>query len=374
MDIINEVTANGLQIIIPTVIGSIRYLRTIGRGSFGIVYEGYCMKRDKNFACKIVSRDNLVKYGDFAAFEREVRAHEQIHHPNIIEIHEVLYHPDVIVLVMDLCKTGDLLHFVLSHQYPQICLIRQMFYQIVKAIDYLHQRGIAHRDLKPDNILLDDFFNIKLADFGCAQLGIGNSNTKNNDSELCGTLFYAAPEILKSGGYDSRKADIWSLGIVLFAMTCGQLPWTSQNESEVKELIVTGNVQFPKDFPEDVYSIVKKCTKLNPDERPTAQEILDLQWFEWEKQKIEMRLNRNKKVEIVNPINEKITSKRPIIIRPQASSQIFSINSQGASLPTFVNFKPATIMSSKRIRQVVSTSCPPAMIAAACKATNSVLF
>lgn len=279
--VIHEETANGSKIDIPIIVGTIKYIRTIGKGSYGIVYEGHCTKRNQNFACKIVSRENLLKGGNLSSFEREVRAHEQIHHPNIIEIHEVLYHPDVIVLVMDLCKSGDLLHFIISRQYPQICLVRQMFFQIVEALDYLHQRGISHRDLKPENILLDDSYDVKLADFGCAQLGIGNR------SDECGTLFYAAPEILTSTPCDSRKSDIWSLGIVLFAMASKQLPWPSEDDDEIRKFIINGRLLFPPNFPEEVRHVVLQCTKYDPDERPSAQQILDCNWLKFEKQKVE---------------------------------------------------------------------------------------
>lgn len=348
--VIHEETANGSKIDIPIIVGTIKYIRTIGKGSYGIVYEGHCTKRNQNFACKIVSRENLLKGGNLSSFEREVRAHEQIHHPNIIEIHEVLYHPDVIVLVMDLCKSGDLLHFIISRQYPQICLVRQMFFQIVEALDYLHQRGISHRDLKPENILLDDSYDVKLADFGCAQLGIGNR------SDECGTLFYAAPEILTSTPCDSRKSDIWSLGIVLFAMASKQLPWPSEDDDEIRKFIINGRLLFPPNFPEEVRHVVLQCTKYDPDERPSAQQILDCNWLKFEKQKVE----KNRKA-LQNHIpqipSDKNQVKRPLIIRPQSSLQQLMLKQPNYVIP---GLKKSSIpnLQKRRISEASSFSKP----------------
>jgi serine/threonine protein kinase len=222
----------------------------------------------------VVSRDDLTQSGAFKAFEQELRVHELLSHPNIVRIHEIIFRKDLIYVFMDLCTKGDLLNFVIDHTGPIMQVFRPIIFQILQAVQYLHARGIAHRDLKPDNVLLTSNLVAKLADFGCCEV-----QSLAREGRASGTLYYAAPEVFLAPETAGTKADIWSFGIMLFTIFSGHLPFMAGDNQFLFDQITQRKFASMDLIPPDVLAVFDQCTALDPSERPTADELLAMPWI-----------------------------------------------------------------------------------------------
>jgi serine/threonine protein kinase len=221
---------------------------------------------------------------------------------------------------MEYCCGGDVLHGIqLLGQFSESDC-RQIFYGVLQGVSYLHERNISHRDIKPDNILLDFEGRAKIADFGLSRQIVRNRLFETP----CGSLEYCPPEILLGGNYDGKAADIWSLGILLYGMCAGRLPWISQNNSEVCREVVKGDFEMPACASGDVRRLLKKMLCGKPEERATVAELLNDEWFaEMEKLGKQRRLSES--VSLTGPNIILTTSetalrapwKTKIIVKPQ---------------------------------------------------------
>jgi serine/threonine protein kinase len=246
----------------------------IGKGSYSVVILVRARGTDSLFACKICSRQLLIDEKLFACFEREVRVLETTSHPNIVQLFEVIYDPDLIYLIMEYCPNGEMFDAISRSGALGQRVCRRIFPQLVDAMLYLHTRGIAHRDIKLENILFDQFWNPKVADFGICQYSRGNSLMET----LCGTIDYIPPEIASGCQYDGRACDVWSLGIVLYVMLVGNIPWSAHSDSVILRQICDGEFTIPSTIPEWVSSLLKQMLSRDPADRPTMAEIANHPW------------------------------------------------------------------------------------------------
>jgi serine/threonine protein kinase len=274
MATVREATDTGLVIEIPRTFHQYTYISTLGCASSSIVLL-VSDSRGNTFAAKVVSRDGLVSEGRLEYFEREIRLLEFVRHPNIVRLVEVVYLANNIVLIMEYCEQGDLFDYLLQKGPLRPSIIRAFVYQILKALECLHEKGYAHRDLKPENIFIDKDSRIKIGDLGLAK----SSGSEGMLSTMCGTLYYTAPEVLEGESYDGRKSDIWSIGIIIYVMALRVLPWSGQDSAVVSNEIINGKIRFPPDFPMEMANIVQMCTTRSPMQRPTAAQLLDLPWL-----------------------------------------------------------------------------------------------
>jgi serine/threonine protein kinase len=251
-----------------------RFNAIIGRGAFGVVLSAFDPDREQNIAVKIVCRQLLEEASVLAAFEQECRIHESLCHPNIVPIYEIVYGPTYIYLLMELCSGGDLLDFIQNTEFRPLCQVVSMFHQILSAVAYLHARGIAHLDIKPENILIGPANQIKLADFGCCE-----APPKISRRPSLGTLVYAAPEMFTQSRIDNRPADIWSLGILFFTLETGALPFVPGDEASIQRQILSGHLQFNDMMPNYILDIVEQCCQVDPDQRPTIDELMANELF-----------------------------------------------------------------------------------------------
>ena len=259
--------------IIPRSFGNYQVLSVINVGELASIYKCYNKKLNQFFTCKVVRRDELLKKGDFQKFEREIRILERIQHPNIVQVQEILYLKDYIVIVMEYLPNGDLFAHI---DHKTLFTERQMLniaYQILKALEYLHSRGIAHRDIKPENIVFDDNMVPKLVDFGLCR------DTSNLMSTQCGTIFYSAPEVIKSGKYDGAHCDMWSFGVTMYALATGCLPWDEPNPIRFMQKIIKNDIKLRIDLSGPLNDLVSKCLRISPKMRPTATELLNSDIF-----------------------------------------------------------------------------------------------
>ncbi|XP_076268584.1 testis-specific serine/threonine-protein kinase 3-like isoform X2 [Rhynchophorus ferrugineus] len=200
-----------------------------------------------NVAIKIVSKfsapaDYLKKF-----LPREIEVVKGLRHSNLIRFLQAIETTHRVYIIMEYAENGSLLDIIRKDQCIDESRSRKWFRQLVNAIDYCHERGVVHRDVKCENLLMDDGWNVKLSDFGFAR---GHMRPKSGQAILsetyCGSYAYASPEILRGIPYQPQYADIWSMGVVLFAMVFGRLPF---DDSNYKELIkqVSSKVVFPKE-------------------------------------------------------------------------------------------------------------------------------
>jgi BR serine/threonine kinase len=195
-------------------IGPFTLIRTLGCGSTGKVKLAINNETRQEVAIKIIPKSAFDSKPDLRTkIQREIALMRLVDHPHLLRLVEVLESPRHIYIVVEYASRGELFDFLVAHRCLQEEIALRFFRQIIYGVEYLHSLGICHRDLKPENILLDEQLNIKIADFGFARF------VKSNLADTaCGSPHYAAPEIVKGGGYDGKAADVWSCGVVLFAL------------------------------------------------------------------------------------------------------------------------------------------------------------
>jgi serine/threonine protein kinase len=273
MSFVEGATAAGVLLRFPRTIGRYIYVRTLSSGASCVAIEVVNCMTHEHLACKVVSRQLLTESGAFSSFEQELRVHQFLNHPNIVKIHDILYEPDFVFVFLDLCAC-DLLTFIVNHPSAFPSIYRPIIIHILKGLEYLHARGIAHRDIKPDNILLTQSNDAKLADFGNCEVV-----NQAGEPKAGGTIIYAAPEIFLKSSTVGIKADIWSFGIVLFVMFAGQLPWQDGDRDVLVDQITHRRVSSAFLIPRDAEGLFQRCTELDPAKRPSVTELLKDPWL-----------------------------------------------------------------------------------------------
>ncbi|OWK51026.1 MAP/microtubule affinity-regulating kinase 4, partial [Lonchura striata] len=190
-----------------------------------------------------------------------------LNHPNIVKLFEVIETEKTLYLVMEYASAGEVFDYLVSHGRMKEKEARAKFRQIVSAVHYCHQKNIVHRDLKAENLLLDADANIKIADFGF-------SNEFSRGSKLdtfCGSPPYAAPELFQGKKYDGPEVDIWSLGVILYTLVSGSLPFDGHNLKELRERVLRGKYRVPFYMSTDCENILRRFLVLNPAKRCTLE-------------------------------------------------------------------------------------------------------
>jgi serine/threonine protein kinase len=251
------------------------WLNAIGSGFSSTVSRVRDRQTGDVFACKTVTRKFIADATMHSLFNREIQIAKSVDHPNIVRLHEVHYLQDSVSLVMDYCPGGTLLQLVERNQHLEELHAARLVLQLMDAIIYLHEQQICHRDLKLENVLLDERGNVKLCDFGFSIVQRPNCLL----STPCGSVAYAAPEVVGVQPYDGRKSDIWSLGIVLYTMCAGYFPWTgTTNEASVIKQIVNSEIEFPFGFSHSLVQLLSGMLEKNPAKRLSAQEVAGTEW------------------------------------------------------------------------------------------------
>lgn len=253
--------------------------RLLGVGASAKVYHATNIETGKSVAVKVISKKKLINNGEFAAnIEREISILRRLHHPNIIDLFEVLASKTKIYFVVEFAEAGELFEEVAKKEKLTEDHARRYFRQLISAVKHCHSRGVFHRDLKLDNLLLDENDNLKVTDFGLSAV----KNQIRPDGLLhtvCGTPSYVAPEILAKKGYEGAKADVWSCGVVLFTVTAGYLPFNDYNVTVLYRKIYRGQFRFPKWMSCDLKNLLSRMLDTNPKTRISVDEILEDPWF-----------------------------------------------------------------------------------------------
>jgi serine/threonine protein kinase len=265
----------GTVLPVPRSFDKYDIVREIGSGGFSVVYLVRQRATFQEFACKVVSRQFLQESNNFHRFEQEARLLEQLRHPNIIQLIEIAYDPTFIYLVMEYCSSGDLCEYIDTHGVLDAHSARFVLSHLVSALSYLHDRGIVHRDLKPENIFVDKSREPKLADLGLCHVVTENQLLKTP----CGTAFYAAPELICEKPYDGKLTDVWSLGVVLYVMLLGCMPWASSSFPELQEEISVGEFPVPEYLGAECENLLRSMLSVDPAKRPTMKQIAEHPWI-----------------------------------------------------------------------------------------------
>lgn len=252
--------------------------RTLGEGNFGKVKFAKDTVSCQPFAVKIIDKSRIDDLNFSLQIKREIRTLKMLKHPNIVRLHEVLASKTKINMVMELVTGGELFDRIVSNGKLTETEGRKMFQQLIDGISYCHIKGVFHRDLKLENVLLDAKGHIKITDFGLSAL----PQHFREDGLLhttCGSPNYVAPEVLANRGYEGAASDIWSCGVVLYVILTGCLPFDDRNLAVLYQKICKGDPPIPRWLSPGARTMIKKMLDPNPVTRITVAGIKGSEWF-----------------------------------------------------------------------------------------------
>ncbi|XP_067303450.1 NUAK family SNF1-like kinase 1 isoform X2 [Pseudorasbora parva] len=234
-----------------------------------------CWRRWAEVAIKSIRKERLRDDLDRAHIQREIEITASLTHPNIIRLYEVFESRERIVMVMEYASGGELYEYIQEKQRLSEDEARHFFKQITSAVHYCHKNGVVHRDLKLENILLDKDLNVKLADFG-----LSNRYMRGRCLDtFCGSPLYASPEIVNGLPYHGPEVDCWSLGVLLYALVYGSMPFDGTTYSILKEQIRQGRYKTP-DIPSEACSLIGWMLTVKAEDRATVKDIANHWWLD----------------------------------------------------------------------------------------------
>jgi serine/threonine protein kinase len=257
-----------MRVVHPPRVGPYVMRGVIGEGAFSVVK--LCHKGRDFFACKIVPKALLMERGLLARFEIEIRIGRQLRHPGIVAMTDFLQDDRNYYLIMEFCPNGELFQYIVDHRRLDESEARTILLQMIDAISYLHSMNVVHRDIKPENILFDQFSRVKISDFGFSSYIPADKLF----CTPCGSPCYASPEVLSGHPYDGRTNDVWSCGVILFAMVTGELPWTKKNQTQLFEQIRRGEYTVPGFLSPPCTDLIRRMMTVNFKRRITIPEII----------------------------------------------------------------------------------------------------
>ena len=248
--------------------------KTLGKGTFGKVKLAYNIEnKNEKYACKILLKSNIKDDDDRMRCKREMDILKKMHHVNVVRTYEIISTDTIYYILMDFCAKGELFNYIVEKQHLSEEKSAFFYYQLINGIEYIHKKGVCHRDLKPENLLLTEKNKLKIIDFGLSNYFKGSLL-----ETPCGSPCYASPEMVMGNKYNGFCIDIWSSGIILYAMLCGYLPFEEMENDEYNEVlfrnIVECNVEYPNEFITPVAKdLLCKILVKDPKKRITIEEI-----------------------------------------------------------------------------------------------------
>ena len=252
----------------------------IGNGTFSKVKLGINKYTNEKVAIKLLEKKKITEKKDLERIFREMSIVKNLNHPNIIKTYEIFENEKYYYIIMDYCKGGELFDYIVKKGRLNEEETSFFFYQIINGLEYIHSKNIVHRDLKPENLLLTDKNKLKIIDFGLSNYF--NLNKENKTKLLktpCGSPCYAAPEMVSGNKYNGFKTDIWAIGIVLYAMIVGYLPFEDSDNDILFQKILDCDIEFPEFLNELSIDIIKKILNSNCDERYSISDIKRHQFY-----------------------------------------------------------------------------------------------
>ncbi|XP_042543246.1 serine/threonine-protein kinase SIK1 [Dipodomys spectabilis] len=259
----------------PLRVGFYDVERTLGKGNFAVVKLARHRVTKTQVAIKIIDKTRLDS-GNLEKIYREVQLMKLLNHPHIIKLYQVMETKDMLYIVTEFAKNGEMFDYLTSNGHFSENEARKKFWQILSAVEYCHDHHIVHRDLKTENLLLDGNMDIKLADFG-----FGNFyNPGEPLSTWCGSPPYAAPEVFEGKEYEGPQLDIWSLGVVLYVLVCGSLPFDGPNLPTLRQRVLEGRFRIPFFMSQDCETLIRRMLAVDPAKRISIAQIRQHRWMQ----------------------------------------------------------------------------------------------
>lgn len=281
----------------------------LGRGSFGQVKrKSYTVAvhngTNTQVALKFLNKSR-VNRESFSRIKTEIEILKKLAHPSIMALYDVINSAESLVLVTEYLPGGELYNLIQEKGSLTECQAKSIFKQVLLALEFCHLNSVVHRDLKPENILFDASGNAKLADFGLGTLLTGEFLLTP-----CGSQNYASPEIISGAKYSGTEIDVWSAGVVLYAMVAGTLPFGDESTPVLYSKIKTGNFSMPFGFSTALKDLIERMLNTHPVARITASEALKHPWLECSAAELRSVCFRNK-----TKVNEAVLRKALALTR-----------------------------------------------------------
>ncbi|XP_075232862.1 uncharacterized protein LOC142331083 isoform X2 [Lycorma delicatula] len=255
-------------------VGFYDVLRTIGKGNFAVVKLARHRITKSEVAIKIIDKSQLDAV-NLEKVYREVDIMKLLDHPHIIKLFQVMETKSMIYIVSEYASQGEIFDYIARHGRMSESAARRKFWQILSAVEYCHNHRVVHRDLKAENLLLDGNMNIKIADFG-----FSNYYTPGEQlATWCGSPPYAAPEVFEGKKYTGPEIDIWSLGVVLYVLVCGALPFDGSTLHNLRDRVLSGRFRIPYFMSSECESLIRKMLVLDPSKRYSIDQIKRHRWM-----------------------------------------------------------------------------------------------
>lgn len=266
-------------------VGKYELGRGLGEGTFGKVKYALDTETNEAVAIKILDKEKIQKQNMGNQIKKEISIMKMVKHKSIVGMIEVLASKTKIFIVLELVTGGELFDKIVQVGKLNEEQARFYFRQLVEGVEYCHKLGICHRDLKPENLLLDEHGNLKISDFGLSSLYIGDADGSDGTSRTellhttCGTPNYVAPEVLSDKGYDGKKADVWSIGVILYVLLAGFLPFDESTIVALFAKIQNADFTYPSWFTPEVRALLDKMLVADPAVRLSLAQIKAEPWY-----------------------------------------------------------------------------------------------
>jgi serine/threonine protein kinase len=268
----------------PKKVGKYEIGKTLGEGTFGKVKYAVNTETGQVVAIKVLDKERIQQQNMGAQIKKEISIMKMVKHPCIVNLLEVLASRTKIFIVLEFIQGGELFDKIVDAGKFDEATARFYLRQLVNGVQYCHEQGVAHRDLKPENLLLDGDDNLKISDFGLSAFSMAQGNDTQTVSQLlhttCGTPNYVAPEVLADKGYDGTAADVWSIGVILYVLLAGFLPFDEPTMSGLFRKIQKGEFQFPPWFTADARDLIGKILVTDPKQRLTLLQVKAHKWYQ----------------------------------------------------------------------------------------------
>lgn len=251
--------------------------QVLGTGNFSTVKVGISKETGEKLAIKIVNKSAVKSKPEMLGNEVDILL--RVEHPNVIALKDLFDTPERLMLCMEMVTGGELFDKIVEREQFTENQARNVMYQLLDALKYLHSLGIVHRDLKPENLLLANEHEdkIKLADFGLSKI-----YSEEIMSTACGTPGYVAPEVLQCDGY-GQEVDLWSAGVIMYILLCGYPPFYNTNDARLFDSIMAGEYEFHRPYwdriSEQAKNLIRKLLVVDYEKRITAEKALEDEWF-----------------------------------------------------------------------------------------------
>ena len=249
-------------------------VKEIGSGGFAKVFLVYNDNYKSEYAAKVFPRENMDKRS-LSSFENELNKLRRLTYTHIVYCYDSIIGEKHYIIIMEYCQLGSLSDYIKINGPFNVDTCIFLFKQLLHAINKIHNKGIAHLDIKPQNILIDRYGRLKLSDFGLAS----NFDGLSLNSKYQGSPLYMAPEVMKQVPYDPSKVDIWSLGATFYYMAKGTLPWNDNNKGSLMDFLFNSFNLLPSALDQQLYLLIRNMIVVNPAKRCRAEDLLKMNIF-----------------------------------------------------------------------------------------------